>query len=328
MKKSLWKTVAAASVLVLSACGTSGGSDDAYPNKTIRFVIPSSAGGGSDQFGRLVADYAKKNTGVKLEIANIEGGGTITGTAQALTSAKDGSTVVVTNAGSSTLSPAVQKDMPYKVSDFEFIARAATSPVVLVVKSDAPYDTAEDLLAAIGKDPKKFKFGTSALGGVSTFAFGGMLQARDINPDDPRMVVFNGGGDTVTALAGGQVDAAAQLVSEVLPMLRGGKLKALAVSGDERLPSLPDVPSATEAGIPEFNQVGSFGLAGPAGMDPAAVKFWEDVIEGVANDADAVKALEEQGNVPAFQGSKDYTAWVKEEVARVKKLASTMEIFD
>ena len=188
------------------------------------------------------------------------------------------------SASTSILNRALQLDLPYKWNDVTHIARVSVSPLVLVVKSDAPYNSAKDLVEAIRADPTSFKFGSSGVAGPSTFGAAQLLQDAGIDPTAVDVAPFDGGAPTLAAVAGGHVQFAAQNLSEVLPLVQGGQLKALAVTSPERVAELPDVPTATEAGYPGFSQVGVFGMAGPKGLPADVVTAWESMLSEAMKD--------------------------------------------
>jgi tripartite-type tricarboxylate transporter receptor subunit TctC len=314
-------------LLPLAACGERGssGATSDYPSKTIDLVVPFAPGGATDTFARLVADYASSKGDAKVRVVNKEGAGGVSGTNEVVGAKADGYTLIATAASNTMLNFAMKQDIPYTTDDLTLISRVSLSPLVLIVNANSPYQSAEDLVAAVSKDPSSFRIGTSALGGPSTFGVGQMLLSRDIDPSAARLVVLNGGAPTVTAVAGGQVDFAAQLAPEVLQLIRSGKIRGLAVSSSARVDSL-DVPTADEAGIPEFVHQSVSGIAGPAQLPEEVVAFWEKLMKSATSDPDFVSKLAEIGSTPAHQGSAEYTAWNTEQIKIASDVAARMRI--
>lgn len=298
----------------------------AYPTKAIDIIVPFAPGGGTDVVARISAEYVRGKWKQSVNVVNKPGGGGTPGTVETLQAKPDGYTLTMLSASTSFLNPALQTDLPYKWSDLTYIARLVLSPLVLVVKADAPFNTTKDLVEAIRKDPSKFKAGSSGLAGPSTFGIAQLLQSAGIDPTTVDIVPFNGGAPTLTAVAGGHVQFAAQNMSEVLPLIEGKKLKPLAVSTPERDPSLPSVPTAKEAGYPGFIQVGVFGMAGPPNLPEAIVGSWEAVLSEAMKDAGYVDKLKKSGNIPSYQGAKEYRVWTGEQFKSADELATKLKL--
>lgn len=298
----------------------------AYPTKPIEIIVPFAAGGGTDVVSRIAGEYVSAKWGQPINVVNKPGGGGTPGTVEVIQAKPDGYTLTMLSASTSILNPALQSDLPYKWNDMTYMARLVLSPLALVVKADSPYNTLKDLVEAIKKDPSKFKYGSSGVAGPSTFGTAQLLESAGIDPTKVDRVPFDGGAPTVAAVAGGHVDFAAQNLSEVLSLVTGGKLRALAVTTPERVAELPDVPTAKESGYEGFKQVGVFGLAGPAKLPESVVSKWESVLTEAMNDAAFKEKLIKTGNIPAYQGAKEYTAWTEDQYKSAYDLAVKLSL--
>ncbi len=301
-------------------------SEAAYPTKAIDIIVPFAPGGGTDVVSRIVAEYVRGKWKQSVNVVNKPGGGGTPGTVETIQARPDGYTLTMLSASTSILNPALQTDLPYKWDAVTHIARLVLSPLVLVVKADAPYNSVKDLMDAVKKDPSKFKVGSSGLAGPSTFGVAQLLQSAGIEPTKVDIVPFAGGAPTLVAVAGGHVQLAAQNMSEVLPLIEGKKLKPLAVSTPARDPSLPNVPTAKEAGYEGFKEVGVFGLAGPPNLPESIVSAWESVLSEAMKDSAFVDKLMKSGNIPAYQGSKEYRAWTEERFKSSDELAAKLKL--
>lgn len=331
MKRSVVALTVVPLVLTVACANeNSPSSDDAadYPTENIQIIVPFAPGGATDTFARIVADYASANSDVQVQVVNKEGAGGVTGTNEVATSTNDGYTLVATAASSTMYNFSTEQDVPYEPDDLTFLARVSLSPLVLIVKADSPYQTAEDLMTAVAADPTSFRIGTSSLAGPSTFGIGDLLLAQGIDPTDPKLVVLNSGATTVTSVAGGQVEFAAQLAPEVQQLLEGGQIRGLAVSSEESVPSLKGVPTAAEAGIPEFDNASVSGLAGPADLPEPVIEFWEELLAEAVEDEQFLAKLNEIGSVPAFLGTEDYTAWNDEQIEKSAELAVDLGVVE
>lgn len=321
-------TLAVAAVAAVGLAGCSGSSGEPasdYPTSPIEITVPFAPGGATDTFARMIADYAQEE-GYDASVLNKEGAGGIVGTQSVLTSQPNGYSIAATAASSSLLNFAIGTDIPYEPDDFTYLARVTLTPLVLVVPGDSPYENVRDLLDAVKANPGDFSFGTSAAGGPSTFGLGELLLAEGIDPSDLKMVIFNGGAPTVTAVAGGQVDFAAQLAPEVMQLSKDGTIRPLAISSDTAIAAL-DAPTNEEAGVPDFSHQSVSGLAGPADLPGEVVEFWEGLIQKALDDPDFVEKVETQlGAQPAYLSSEDYRAWNLEQIETATDLAAQLNI--
>ncbi|HEX2923970.1 MAG TPA: tripartite tricarboxylate transporter substrate binding protein [Chloroflexota bacterium] len=299
-------------------------SEAAYPSKAVEVTVAFAPGGSADQQSRLLADYLSKKWGQPVSVVNKAGGGGATGTAATAQAAPDGYSV--NNGMVNTLAyiPASQKNSPYNWDSFTYLARLCITPSVLVVNANSPYKTAKDLVDAIKKDPSKFNAGVSGLSGTGVFGIAQLLKSQGIDPAAVKMVNFDGGSQVITNLAGGHVDFAAQQLPEVLEMVKGGKLRALAHTYSERLKDLPDVPTAKEAGYPEYTVMPTGGFVGPKGIPEAVVTKWETAIGDALKDKDFAAALQKTGAIGSYQSSKDYRAGIETEFKTASDLAKTL----
>jgi tripartite-type tricarboxylate transporter receptor subunit TctC len=298
----------------------------AYPSKAIQIIVPYAAGGGTDLVARIAAEYAQSKWGQPITVVNKPGGGGTPGMMEMLQAPPDGYVLTMLAAGTSFLNPAIQLDLPYKWDGVTFLSRLTISPLVLVVKADSPHKTVKDLVEAIRKDPSKFKFASSGVGGPSTFGVAQLLQAAGIDPTKVDVVPFDGGTPSATAVAGGHVDFAAQNLSEVLSMVKGGQLRALAVTTPARVTEFPDVPTAKEAGYEGFNQVGVFGMAGPPKLPESVVAKWDSILDDAMKDSTAKDKMLKTGNPPAYMASKEYKAWTGEQAKTANDLAIKLKL--
>lgn len=297
-----------------------------YPTRAIDLVIPFAAGGSTDLVGRVVSSYVSKRWGQAVNVINKTGASGTTGALAAIQARPDGYTLMVTGSTTTIINLALQKDLVYKWDDMRYVARLGLTPVAVIVKADAPYRTLKDLVDAVKADPVKFKVGTGGIGGSSTFGTGKLLLAAGIDPSKVDLVVFEGGAPTAVAVAGGHIHFASQVISEVISLIRAGKLRALAVSSPQRSADLPDVPTCIEAGYPSADFVSVSGLAGPARLSDAIVSEWERVLEEAFRDKTFAEAMLKTGTVAAYMSARDYTAWTRNQQGPALELAEKLKL--
>jgi len=318
---------AASLVLILAAGpGSTPASAATYPTRAVDMVVAFAPGGGADVAARLAAGHVSKKWGVPVNVVNRPGGGGIVGTHEVLTARPDGYTLMMDNHAVNAMLAASQTDLPFKWDERTAVARVTLDPVFYVVKHDAPWRTLKEVVAHIKANPKTFRWGTSHAGGISTFAIAQFFAVAALDIAQANRVVFPGGAPTLTALAGGHVDFAGQQWSEVLGLIAGKKIRALAVVLPERLKDFPDVPTAREAGFPELDVVGWQGISGPPGLPAEVVERWDQAIREASTDPVFLDQAAKIGKVIAYLGPQDFRKFMYAELDKYLPLAIKMGI--
>ena len=230
-------------------CAAAAALAQAYPTRAIKFVVPFPPGGGVDIVARAVGDKLSPRLGQPIVIENKPGGGTTIGTDAVAKSAPDGYTILM-GLSSISIFPVSDringKEPPYELQDFAPIALVTADPTVLVVRADEPYKTVKDFVAAAKARPGKINYSSSGVYGTLHVAMEIFANAAGIQLFH---VPYQGGGPAVTALLAGQVEASAQGPATVIGHIKGGKMRALASWGTERLKLLPDIPKIGRAHV-------------------------------------------------------------------------------
>jgi len=298
-----------------------------YPDEAVDLVVAFAPGGSTDVVARAFADQLQDVWDEPINVINREGGSGATGTMSVKTAKPDGQTILMSVTSAGLTNPAIQGDaLPYKWDDFTFIARVTTSPLVVIVSADNPYETLQELVDAIEADPEAFSYGTSGPGGPSTFATAQIMTQAGVDPNALTQVVLGGGADTVTAVAGDNVDFAVQNLSEVVELVKGDKLRGLAVSNVERVEALPDVPTAEEAGFDQFTFQGWNGLVGPKDLDQDIVDAWNKAVEPMLEDEEFQTQLRELGLEPAYLDSKEFKQYLEEQFDFATQVAEDLNL--
>ena len=254
--------VSSASGLLLSTAPTARAQAAAagWPNKPIRLIHPWAAGGGGDIVARLLAEKMHAELGQPVLVENKPGAGGNIGAQLASRQPADGHTIMTT-AGGFAIAPSLFRNLGYDpVKDFAPVTKMATAPLLVLVRADSPLRSMADLVALAKRDPK----------GVSYASFGTGSPSHLIGESINRLAGISmthvpySAGNASTDLQGGQVTLAILDALSQTPQVKAGRLRALALNGTQRLPSLPDVPTLTESGIP-FDLVGWHGMFAPAG---------------------------------------------------------------
>ena len=265
-----------------------------YPNRTIRLVIPWPPGASADAFLRIMAEQTGKRLGQSMVPDNKPGAnGSLSGVA--LKDARpDGYTLGQIHTG--TFRAALMTDKPAydPLNDFTYIIQLSGSVHGIVVRTDSPYKTFEDLVAAAKADPEKLTYGTFGQASVQNLVMVDLQQRLGIKMTH---VPYKGGSDLYNGLLGSQIDAIAD-ASGWIPLVQAGKFRLLVVWGSKRLPLFPEVRTLREAGI-DLDVNSPYGVCGPKGMDPAIVKMVHDAMKDALFDP-ATQTVMNTYNMPTL----------------------------
>jgi len=308
----------------LAAASLSGLAHAAYPDKPIQLILPFPPGGAADVGGRLVAAQLEKVLGTTVIVNNRPGGGTIIGAQAAANAAPDGYTLFMSSNSTFTLNPAIRSDLPYDaVKDFEPIGAVGTLPIVLAVNSAQPYKTLAELVDAARAKPDTLMYASFGTGTVAHFAGEMFKSASAIRISH---VPYRGSAPAMTDLIGNQVPMAFDTVVGVLPQLKSGKVRPLAVTTSSRAKALPDVPTVAESGYPGFDLSSWVVMVTPAGL-PAdvAARLKEGLVTAMA-DPQLQERMAAAGFEPVPTRVDDWKTRVSEETARLKTIAEKANI--
>ena len=285
-----------------------------YPVKPITFVIPFAAGGDSDLSGRNVALQAQKylNNQPIVAVNRVGASGTI-GAMSVRSAPADGYTLLVARIATHAIVPALDSKAPYKWHEFTMLSLIELNPFICFVKADSPYKSAAELMAAIRAAPGKLNFSTSGIGTSQNMAAQYWMTLAGLTKDHAVGIHYKGGGEVTTAVLGGQVHFACNNAPTVIPQVKAGALRALLVT-PVRLPEIPEVPSAREAGFPDMEKiVGWTALMGPPGMPKEVVDRWVDTFARLAKDPDWQQGNARIGGIAAIRSPAETEKFVREQ---------------
>ncbi len=298
-----------------------------YPSRPIQFVIPFAAGGDSDLSGRNVAQAASKylnNTPI-IAVNRVGASGAIAATL-VRNAAPDGYTLLVARIATHAILPALDTKLPYKWNEFTMISMIELNPYVCFVRSDSAHKTAADLLGTIRKSPGKLNFSTSGVATSQNLAAQYWMTLAGLTKDHAVGIHYKSGGEVTTAVLGGQVDFACNNAPTVIPQAKSGRMRVLFVT-PVRIPDLPDVPSAREAGYPDMEKiVGWTALMGPGGLPKPIVNRWSEVFAKLAKDPDWQAGNARIGGVVAIRSPAETEKYVREQYELYDKLVTALGI--
>jgi tripartite-type tricarboxylate transporter receptor subunit TctC len=259
-----------------------------YPVRDIRIVQPSAAGGGPDVVARTIATRLSAIWPRRVYVENRPGGSGTVGTMEVARAEKDGYTLLSATFGQA-VAPLVLKSATYDLSkDFEPVILIGTTPSVLLAAKSTEFNSIKELVAYAKANPDKVTYATAGLASSGRLAGKAIEHLTNIKMRD---ITYQGSGPAYSDLIAGRVDIIVDFLTAAVPRVTSGQLKALAITANERSPRLPDVPTLREAGIPDFQIGGWFGLVAPVGTPPDAINTLNAEINRLLKDPVVQKDL-------------------------------------
>ncbi|VCU71267.1 Tripartite tricarboxylate transporter family receptor [Pigmentiphaga humi] len=263
-----------------------------YPDKPVRIVVPYPPGGTVDQLARLLAQQLAGQTGQSFIVDNRAGASGVIGSEHVAQSPPDGYTLLL-QATTFVINPLITPASPYDVrKDFTPVSFLGSTPMLVVAHPSLPAQNFAGFVELLRKQPGRYSLGAPAVGAL------GHLAEEAVKRDarlDFLVVPYKGTAPMLNDVAGNHVAAGIEAMPALLPMVRGGKLKALAVTGERRVPQLPGIPTVAESGLPGFDMVSWYGLWAPAGLAPAVLQELSAQIAKATRAPQLVGQMAEQG---------------------------------
>lgn len=277
---------------------------DGYPEKSIKLIVPYSAGGGGDTTSRFIADLASDILGVKVLVENKTGGGATIGIGAVAKSKPDGYTIGFISTSPITIRPHFL-EMPYKpMEDLTFLGQFVSSPMPVVVRSDSPWQSLEEMMTFAKANPGKLRWSTAGQKGGPHMS---MLAALKQEGADSTYIPSKGGAKALANLLGSTIDMA--VISDFAAPLAAGQVRIIAESTPSRSSFAPDAPTLAEAGYPLSPAI-FFGLAGPAGLSDEVIAKWDVTLAEIMESPSFLDLLAKLKATPSYANSADFTAAV------------------
>jgi len=298
-----------------------------FPSKPLRLIVPFPAGGPSDIFGRVLAQGMSANLGQTVVVENRGGAGGVIGVDAAAKAPADGYTVALNNGSSVAMAPFTMSRMPYDPrKDLAFITSVVKVPEVVVVHPGVPVHSLAELVQYARDHPGKLNFGSSGAGSITHLGLELLKAAAHV---DIVHVSYKGAAPAVTDLLAGQVQVGIFDVPVVLPHIRQGGLRALAVTSAARASALPDVPTTAEEKYPTVISDNWYGLVAPAGTPPAVLARLHEAAVSTLRSPQVAEQFAKVNGVPIPASAQDYQAFVAAEADRwgtiIKAIGFKME---
>ncbi len=309
--------------VVMGAGMAAGANAQGWPVKSIRFVSPYAPGGGSDILARSIGQKLSENLGVSVVIDNRPGAGGVIGTEIVTKSPPDGYTLMLGTPAPITVAPSLMKKMPYDpLRDLTPITLVSIVPAVVAVHPSVPAKSIKELVALARAKPGQMTYSSSGNGGTAHLS-GLMLQTMaDIAIIH---VPYRGTGPALTAAMSGEVTFTAGNIISSLPMVKAGRVRALAVTSEKRSPVLPDVPAVAET-IPGYAAGPFYGVLGPGHMAPELVNRIRNEIAKILHAPEMKNRLSAEGGEPIGSTPEVYAAMIRSETERWGKVIKAAKI--
>jgi tripartite-type tricarboxylate transporter receptor subunit TctC len=291
---------ALAALAALGLVGTAFAQTAPYPNRTIRLVIGFAPGGAADYVARSMSEHFSKALGQQVVVDNKPGAGSSVAADLVAKAPPDGYTLLIASPSSISVNPALNPKLGYTPKDLMAVTKMTTSPLVLAVNPATGIKSVAELIALGKKDPGKLNYATSGNGSAPHL---GAALFSQITGVEMTHVPYRGGAPAIQSVIAGDTQVTFGTSPSVLPMVPGGRLRALAVSTVERSPLVPDLPGMKEAGLPEYNLEFWYGLFVPVGTPAAIVKKLHDATVAAMQQPAVKAALEREGTEVSLSGS-------------------------
>ena len=290
-----------------------------YPNRPIRLVVAFPPGGATDVYARIVQTRFSEALGQNIVIENRAGAGGMIGADLVAKAPPDGYTLLIGNIAALAMNVGVYSKMPYDpVKDLAAVLRTVDVSYALVVHPGVPAKNVQEFIAYAKANPGKLSYGSAGSGSAPHLATELLKQRAGI---DILHVPYNGGGPMVADLLGGQIQVGIGDQANLMPQVKAGKLRALAVGSLRRSPNYPEVPTIAESGLPGFEAGAWQGLAAPAGTASDVVKRLNETLVKVMQMPDVKERLLGAGLEPVGGSPEDFAQFIKSEIAKWSKVA-------
>lgn len=295
----------------------------AYPNKTIRLIVPFPAGGGVDFIGRIMAKGLSERMGQQVVVDNRPGANAILGLEILKAAPPDGYTIAAASAGPLTVNPHIYKKLSYDtLNDFTPISNMVNFPLLLVSHPSLPVKNVKELIALAKARPGEITYsspGSGNSGHLTAALFDSMAKIRTIH------VPYKGTAPAVVAVLSGETQLTWSSIPSILPHVRSGRVRALGVGNKERLKALPEFPTIAES-LPGYEGYAWGGMIGPANMPKDVVARLNREITAVLNQKDVIESMLSQGTVPTPSSPEEFTAYMKSELKKWGDVVKLAEI--
>lgn len=319
MKKTTW-----AFVLGLLAAGMASAQN--YPSRPIRMISPNPPSGANDTIGRIVANKLTDLLGQQMVVDNRGGAGGTLGAEIAAGATPDGYTLLAGSVSTHSFSPALRSKLNYDpIGDFAPVSLFAISQNLLVTNPSLPVSNMKQLIAFAKARPKTLNYASGGTGSTSHYAIALFVHLAGIDKDTVH-IPYKGGGPSVAATMAGETQFYFGPMASMVSQVKAGKLRPLAVGGTKRSPTLPDIPTVAEAGVPAYQSFGWFGLLAPAKTPRAIIARLSKAAADAVNAPDVSQKFLQLGVDPVHNTPEEFAKFIADQLARYRKTVKDLDI--
>lgn len=295
---------------VLGLAASAAAAED-YPNNTVRWVVPYTAGGGSDVATRVIADHISAKLGVPFVVENKPGAATIVAAQDVARAKPDGYTMLTAGQSTLTLNPTLYESLPYDPdTDFEPVTTFAELPVVLVVRDGFPETTLEDFLQSLKDNPDAYSYASVGHGSPHHLASELLVSQLDTSAIH---IPYRGSPQGLQDIMGGEVDFMLADLAAAASLVRSGKVNSLGLPADKRNPAIPDVPTFAEQGVTDYLASSWQGVVMPGNTPAERVEKISVAINEALQDPEVIQKLQDLGIVPMGSTPAEFRQFIGEE---------------
>jgi len=285
-----------------------------YPSRAIRFIVPFPPGGGNDTIARLVGQQMATVLGQQVMVDNRPGAGGTIGAQAAATAPADGYTIFLAGVASHGINPNLRRKLPYDaVRDFDAVSQIASAPLLVVVHPSLPVKSVKELTALAKAKPDAINYASNGAGGSSHLAvelFSMMTGTKMLH------VPYKGLSPSLTDLLAGEVQVMFSSAVAMLPQVKAGRLRAIAMTGNKRSAAIPDIPTVAEAGVKSYETGSWYGVVVPAGTPKHAIDTLSREIIRITRSPQVTNKLVEEAVIPVGSSPAEFSTHIKSEIAR------------
>lgn len=295
-----------------------------YPAKPIRFIVPFPPGGGNDTIARQIGQKLSTAFGQQVLVDNRPGAGGAIGAELAAKAAPDGYTLFLAGVATHGINPNLREKLPYDpIKDFDAVSLIASAPLLVVVHPSLPVKSVKELVALAKTRPGKINFASNGAGGSSHLAvelFKMMTGANMVH------IPYKGLSPALTDLLSGEVQLMFSSAVAMLPQVKAGRLRAIAMTGAKRSPAIPDIPTVAQAGVAGYETASWYGVVVPAGTPRAAIAKLGQEIVNFVRSRENVERMNSEAVIPVGSAPDEFTAHIKNELARWAKVVKAAKV--
>jgi len=315
-----WKTLIAA----IATCAVAATAwAQSYPTRTIKLIVPFSAGGSTDIIARLTAEQMRKELGQTVVVENVGGAAGALGTMQGMNAAPDGYTLVIATVSTMIVYPAAHPKPQYSLDNFVPITNIASMPNIITVTPSFPAKDLKEFIEVLKKNPDKYSFATSGVGSINHMlgeSFQAYTGTKLIH------VPYKGSGPAMQDVMGGQVNILFDQFPSSKPHVDSGKLKGIGAISPQKIPGYPNIMTMEDAGLKGFTDEAWYGLLAPKGTPPDVVAKLTDAMKKTLANPELRAKLEGVGARPVGNTPAEFSIQIRSEQERMKKLVKERNI--